>query len=886
MEKQFKFSIIMSVYKVEDYIVEAVDSVINQDIGFKKNIQLILVNDGSPDDSEKYCLDYQKKYPDNVVYIKKENGGLADARNVGLEYVKGEIVNFCDPDDILEKNVCTLVYKFFKKHEDVDLASIRIRTFEAQTGFGHALNFKFSKTRVIDIFEEPNCVQLSAATSFIKASALKGLKYNTSLKVSEDFPYIGELILNAGKYGVIREAIYNYRKRFTNDSILGLSQTNVTWYVDTPKHAYLKMIELSLEKFGKVIPYVQYAVMYDLQWRIKQAIDSGIGDEIKEEYVNMLKKLIGYIDYDVIFKMRRLAANYMFAAAKIKDEDFEKYLFVQNNTMYFQKDKEQEPIRLLKTSHFKVKICILEQNDDGTLHIEGLLLHQQLGNIKYRLVDNKGNEYPINLSDYKHYPIVDNLGNALGNVRFYTDVKLTNGTDLNFVASVNGSEEFVTRIITGSYSKISDSIGGSFYLCDKHIVRFYNEKLCVTKRSKPAVLLNELRLVPRLLKRKKFGLIFYRAAYHIAKCFKRRPIWIVSDRFNAANDNGIALYKYLLEHEKDADICFTLSKEYDEYNKFKGMKGLLPFGTFRYKLKFLLSDAVISSQADEPYLNPFGGDKRFMKDLYNYKFVFLQHGITKDDISGWLNKLDKNIKLFVTASPNEHESILKYPFYYTEKEVKATGFSRYDSLENRTQKKILLMPTWRKNIAGEVQKDVSIRMYNERFKESDYFKFYNGLINDERLLSALKEYGYEFHFYIHPSITYQSVDFDPNDAVTVHTEIADYNKEFCEGAVLITDYSSVAFDFAYLGKPIIYSQFDKDTFYQGHLYEAGYFKYEKDGFGPVITELDKVVDEIIALMKNDCKNKEEYLARSNAFYFYRDKNNCERIHKAIKDMWN
>ena len=72
------------------------------------DFRYILVNDGSPDDSEKYCLDYQKKYPDNVVYIKKENGGLADARNVGLEYVKGEIVNFCDPDDILEKNVCTL----------------------------------------------------------------------------------------------------------------------------------------------------------------------------------------------------------------------------------------------------------------------------------------------------------------------------------------------------------------------------------------------------------------------------------------------------------------------------------------------------------------------------------------------------------------------------------------------------------------------------------------------------------------------------------------------------------------------------------------------------------------------------------------------------------
>ena len=885
MKPKFKFSIIMSVYKVEDYLVEAVDSVINQKIGFKNNIQLILVNDGSPDNSEEICLRYKEQYPDNVVYIKKENGGLSDARNVGLEYVDGEIVNFCDPDDILENNVCTLVYDFFKKHQDITLAAIRIRLFEAQTGFGHPLNYKFSKTRVIDIYEEPNAIQLSAATSFIKADALKGFKFDTGLKVSEDFPYIGELILNAGKYGVIREAVYNYRKRFTNDSILGLSRKNESWYVDTPRLAYQRMIDLSIEKFGKVIPYVQYSVMYDLQWRIREAVDESIDSSIKEEYINTLKKLIGYIDYSVIFSIRRFPISYMLTSAKTKDKDFEKNLFVLDRVLYYKNDDGSEPLRLFGTAYFHAKVCILEQNNDGTLHIEGLLVHQQVENIKFKLVDNIGNEYPLSIGDYKHYPLVDNFDNALGNQRFTVDLELKAGAELQFKATVNDTEEFTVKIHTSSYSKICESTGGSFYVCKDHIVRLRRSTLFVTKRSKLAVMRNEFMYMLRLLKRKQVFLILYRMAYYIAKCFKKKPIWIVSDRFNAANDNGIALYKYLLENEKDADIYFTLSKKYDEYKKFKGMKGLLPFGTIKYKLKFLLADAVISSQADEPYLNPFGRKKRFMKDLYNYKFVFLQHGITCNDISGWLNKLDKNIKLFVTASPNEYESILTYPFYYTEKEVKATGFSRYDALENRTQKKILLMPTWRKNIAGAVQSDVSIRGYNEFFKDSDYFRFYNGLINDKRLHAALKEYGYEFHFYIHPSITYQSVDFESNDAVTVHTEIADYNKEFCEGAVLITDYSSVNFDFAYLGKPIIYSQFDKDTFYQGHLYNPGYFKYDRDGFGPVITELDKVVDELIELMKNDCKNKEEYLARSKAFYYYRDNNNCERIRQAIKGLW-
>ena len=490
MKHQFKFSIIMSVYKVEEYLEEAVDSILNQDIGFKDNIQLILVNDGSPDNSEAICLRYKDMYPDNVVYVKKENGVLADARNVGLEYVEGEIVNFCDPDDILEKNVCSLVYKFFEKHQDVNLASIRIKLFEAQTGFRHPLNYKFSQTRVIDIFEEPNCVQLSAATSFIKKEALKDIKFNPGLKVSEDFPYIGELILNDGKYGVIREAVYNYRKRFTGDSILGLSQKNISWYLDTPILAYQKMIDLSIEKFGKVIPYVQHAVMYDLQWRIKNPIDTNLDSEVKAKYVEILKKLVGYIDYDIIFSTRRFPAWYMFTASKAKDADLEKHLIVKNDALFYAKD-EEEPVRLLKTSHFGVKICIMEQNNDGTLHIEGTLVHQQLENIKFRLVDGSGKEYPLTIGDYEHYNIVDNLGNAIGNKRFSVDVALKSGVKYMFKASINGSDEFLCKVLTGSFSKVSDSIGGSFYLCDKHIVKLNNEKLCISKRSKAAVFVNE-----------------------------------------------------------------------------------------------------------------------------------------------------------------------------------------------------------------------------------------------------------------------------------------------------------------------------------------------------------------------------------------------------------
>ena len=90
---KYKVSVIIPVYNVENYLDETINSVLNQDIGFEDNVVLILVNDGSKDNSEEICLKYQKKYPNNVKYIYKDNSGVSDTRNLGYQNAHADYIN-------------------------------------------------------------------------------------------------------------------------------------------------------------------------------------------------------------------------------------------------------------------------------------------------------------------------------------------------------------------------------------------------------------------------------------------------------------------------------------------------------------------------------------------------------------------------------------------------------------------------------------------------------------------------------------------------------------------------------------------------------------------------------------------------------------------------
>ena len=195
------------------------------------------------------------------------------------------------------------------------------------------------------------------------------------------------------------------------------------------------------------------------------------------------------------------------------------------------------------------------------------------------------------------------------------------------------------------------------------------------------------------------------------------------------------------------------------------------------------------------------------------------------------------------------------------------------------------MPTWRMNLMLAANNETGIRLLKDGFEQTEYYQFYNRLLNDPRLLRALSECGYRMIFMPHPMIMPYIDRFRKNDQVAFGSLNTKYRDVYSRCKLVVTDYSSAVFDFAYLRKPVIYTQFDQEAFFSGeHVCSEGYFDYERDGFGEVETDLDATVDRIIEYMENGCELKDKYRQRIDNFYAFNDRNNCERVYQKIMEL--
>ncbi|EHH2381181.1 CDP-glycerol glycerophosphotransferase family protein [Campylobacter coli] len=799
-----QYTIISAVYNVEKYLDDYFNSIINQRLDFKKNIFMVLVDDGSTDNSANIIKKYQKKYPKNIVYIYKENGGQASARNLGLKYMqennyKAPWVTFTDPDDFLDRNYFYEVDKFLSTHQDDDICMVGCSVIfyhEKQRIYkdNHPLNFKFKNGEIVyNNFELKNNVHMHAASSVFNIIYLVQ-EFDEKLKPNfEDAKFVNEYLLENIdlKSAFLPKAKYFYRKREDGTSTLDNSYTK-EYFLTTIDIGTLSLLECFY--FNRNI---QNVCLYHIIWQIKDLINSPeklsfMSENEKQRYLELLDQNFSYIDTETILDFN-LAGCWFFHKVGI--------------------------LNCFKIEKPPFQIAYIEDYDP---YKEQILITYYTGDdkdVESIVVD--GEEVYIDYKKIVKYDFLDRV--------FCYQKRLWVSLSKTF----NGKLEIYIN----------------------------NIKARITFKCKQ---LQDIEV--------KF--IFMEMLSNI----KISDIWLLMDKDYEADDNAEHLYRYIMQNHPKQKIAFALRKESSDWERLeKEGFNLIEFGSFEFERIIKKASKVISSHCDE-YLTKYITNRS--------QFVFIQHGVILNDLSRWLNF--KKINLFITSTQAEYDSIANdYNCYkFGKKEVVLTGLARHDALlkNNRSNvKQILIMPTWRKNIVNSVVANSGKRKLNLDFKQTMYFKKYNSLINNNLLKKVCQEYGYTIVFNPHPNIMPYLKEFNFPSYIKIANQNESLQKLFCNSSLMITDYSSVAFEMAYLEKPVIYYQFDKEEFFISQ-WQKGYFDYKKDGFGPVVENEENLLKELESLLQNDCKPFGVYKDNIDSTFVFKDGRCCERIYAMLENM--
>lgn len=371
-----------------------------------------------------------------------------------------------------------------------------------------------------------------------------------------------------------------------------------------------------------------------------------------------------------------------------------------------------------------------------------------------------------------------------------------------------------------------------------------------------------------------YQVIKYICALLISRFYRNENIWILAERGTDARDNAYWLFLYLKNNSNDVSSYYVISNDSPDIVRLKNYSdSLVEYGTFRHYLLYCRAKALISTHiyGFAPVPSLFIKLDKYFKINKRKITVMLQHGVTKDNIPS-LHFSNTKLNLMICGAKPEYD-FMKANYGYPEDNLQYLGFCRFDNLqrEQNPERIILLMPTWRQWLS------------KDNIVNSQYIHKYIELLSNKDLITILNSTGYKLYFYPHHEVQPYLDLFNKHhyaDSVIIADKFQyDVQTLLQRSSLLITDYSSVFFDFAYMKKPIIFYQFDKEKYRNNH-YSEGYFDYD-NSFGPVVSTINDLTEQVKQLIEFDCALDSKYSVKVDEYFPLSDKENCVRTYNCI-----
>lgn len=844
----------------------------------------------------------------NFIYIDVRSKSESKAYNIGIEYATGNYISFIEQGMEYSNNVIKSVEKHIKEDKE---KLICLTPLYKQEGVVKPYKMCPKKGNKINLIVNPLKLNLMLDSYFIDKHLLADKKFNEELFFEDaKLKLLLEILMRYPCYYLLKDEYIYYSIAREDDTSTNFMQYNKEWYNKSLERFVIPFMKDIYEKHKEIPFYIQETMLYyifakyncNLKDRNKMVLSK---DEALTFFDNTASAL-QFINTDLILKLNKSSLfkmprwlSYQFLLSKNRKEGLDTKIEISEECLYLNTKNESSNVQLdyiLNNNIEKEHVNVYAINySNSSLCIDFSISLQDFMEENDLSVFIKCADKTIEATKINCYPLLKVFGLTISKqIYFQVSIPIMEKMDktaIEFYFRFKDKEYRLKTKFIKVQAHLNDSkysywnFNKNYHLCNKQT------HLLIERKRAFSNFVKEIKYFGAKMLRTQYPIFtlkyfVLRLTYWCKKPFyMNKEVWLTFDKLYKAGDNGEYIYRYIKENYPRIKIYYVVKKESLDYLRLKKEKNshILEYGTFKHKLMSLLSTAILDTHANAVSYCSFDTKRArdCICDLFNPEIICIQHGLSIQKIAQYQNRLFDNIKLYCCASKYEVKNLLENPMYvFSAEQIKLTGLARYDGLNSKEQRQILITPTWRRNIVNSNVAHIK-KSHNNFFKNSKYYQIYNTLINDKKLIETAKKNGYKIVYLLHPAISAQKNDFDKNDFVEIiaATDNMNYEKILTESSLMVTDYSGVQFDFAYMRKPIVY-------YHPNELpphYEAGGLNYKTMGFGPICETNEEMVETLCEYMENDCKTEQEYINRANDFFAFDDHSNCERIYKSIKE---
>ncbi|MEU9136874.1 glycosyltransferase [Streptomyces sp. NPDC048404] len=910
LPRRFELAVVVPCYNVAKYLDDCLGSLAAQR-GFAAT-QVILVDDGATDETPQMLERFASHYA-NVTVIHQRNGGLGNARNTGLDQVVAPYVTFLDSDDILgEDALAAMTEAAHRNGSEVvmgDLVNFPDRPYGPwKDYFGHG-------DRLIEDFAEiPDMIfSGSACNKLFSTGLLRGLGLRFGEGVHfEDAWLTLPAMLRARSISLVDRPVYWYRGRPDGSSIMDSLWSKPANYRDHLRlnHFLLDLsaaerpeIRRMFQRYAartykgflcnarNVMGRTQLAEMFpDIHHHYAQIPD----DVIVEFVTSPAQQLDHYAARTGNFELFCDPEPALAAApplVEVDDDGF--YRTFPGGVLPSRAARVKDPNIVVESVRTRDDVLVLE----GCMAFPGMDLSGPMDNRLELVYQTKDDKIAVPLTQvYRR-----DLWNARNGRDLYAGWYAELPAEL-LARGGPGVGDFRLRVHRADGTRHRNVVMKARLALHRFKgpgrVGAYRYMLTIGAQdvlhlrvvdSGPVARIGHARWRAmrelRILRTRNPGWKMRLAYWLTYPLLNSKEIWLIGERSDTAQDNSYHFFKWVRENHKRRKAYYVIDGESADHAKVAPYGRVLKLGSFKHRMYLLHATKLIGSYDSESYMVPEGYKKALFLhrfgELIKYQRVFLQHGVTYNDVTSGADQRIASYDLLVTAGRQEREFMAQEAGYGDR--AQPVGFPRFDALrrEPRDKPRILLMPTWRQWIVTASYKKSS-GSTQSNFTQSEYYRFYRTLLSDPRLGRALEHFGVDLEFFPHYEIRpyLHTFQFSSSSIHVADPRARSVQQAMKECSLLVTDYSSVFFDVAYMGIPLVYVPFDEEDFYGRH-YKRGYFNLSEDGFGPVARTVDQAVDEIIATMRRGFTVEPVHEARVEDFFVHRGGGNCLRVFEAI-----